>query len=145
MVALTADVTALAVPQSASALDLAACPGRAGIQCGTRTVPPDRMGGIGGTTRLRVQRIVALRSGRGAARVRNGRLTITLDRWSEVRGVTLTGTITVVGATVNGDPVRVAGRGSHGALQATSGCLVGFLADEPVALDIAGLLGGTGA
>jgi len=89
--------------------------------------------------------LAALRSGRATARARGGRLTITLARWSAVRGVTLTGTVSVVGGTVNGDPIRVAGRGSRGTLQATSGFLVGFLGGEPVVLDIAGLLGGGSA
>ncbi len=87
----------------------------------------------------------ALRSGRATARVRSGHLTVVLDRWSAVGGVTVTGTIAVSANTVSGDPLRVRGRGAHGTLQATSGFLVGFLGDEPVVLDILGLLGGGSA
>ena len=90
-------------------------------------------------------RAAALRSGRATARVRSGHLTIVLDRWSAVGGVTVTGTIAVSANTVSGDPLRVRGRGAHGTLQATSGFLVGFLGDEPVVLDILGLLGGGSA
>jgi hypothetical protein len=85
-------------------------------------------------------RLAALRGGRATARFRRGRLTIALDRWSAVAGVTVTGTVTVRGGRIDGDPIRVRGRGSRGTLQATSGFLVGFLAGEPVVLDIAGLL-----
>ena len=65
MVALAAIVAALWAATPASALDLAACPGRSGIQCGTLTVPLDRTGAVPGTAGLRVQRILPRVARRG--------------------------------------------------------------------------------
>ena len=53
------------VAPPATALDLAPCPGRSGIQCGTLTVPLDRTGATPGTTALRVQRLPARTARRG--------------------------------------------------------------------------------
>src|SRR4051812_40165807 len=49
---------ALALPTGAyGAIDFAPCPGEAGVECGTLTVPVARSGATGGTIDLHVERV----------------------------------------------------------------------------------------